>query len=257
MGAKFIVDRRCEVKHSLTLTGLIKGLQYQGLLRQVGELAAAGALADRDADARVDLVMPTEQIPTDLTIRELQEHTAALFEHRHTCRTCPSSIKGHVGGCIGYVPYPISEGMEFLLWQTTVQGMTGNLPEVLLPRVVAFAEKAQTIRRTPFADQLRSRGDLIGLRARSYQNGPIWSRTRLTSSQVLDLFFKAGVVAGDELRILAGFLFACLQMAKALEPALSDEEQRLSMADDIYPYTVVYELMTRALQQSVGIYVWP
>ncbi|MFZ5828287.1 MAG: hypothetical protein ACOY94_28610 [Bacillota bacterium] len=257
MGAKFIVDRRCEVKRSLTLTGLIKGLQYQTLLRQVSDLAAAGALADCDADARVDLVMPTEQVPEDLTIRELQEHTAALFEHRNLCRTCPSSMKGHVGGCIGYIPYPISEGMEFLLWQTAVQGLTGELPETLLPRVVAFAEKARAIRRTPFADQLRSRGDLLGLRARLFQHGPIWSRTRLSSSQVLDLFFKPGVVAGDDLRILAGFLFASLQVARALEPAIHDEEQRLSMADEIRPYAVLYDLMTRALQQSMGIYVWP
>lgn len=258
MGAKFIVDRRCEVKQSLTLTGLIRGLQYQGLLRQVSELAAAGSLDGCDADARVDLVLPMlDQIPPDLTIRELQEQTAALFEHRLACRNCPSSLKGHVGGCIGYVPYPISEGMEFLLWQTAVRALQGELPEMLLARVVAFAERAQGLRKTPFADELRRRGDLIGPRPRIYQDGPIWSRNRLTSSQVLDHFFKPGVVAGDDLRVLAGFLFACLQMARALEPAIQDEEQKLSLVDDLRPYSLVHELMTRALQQGVGLYVWP
>ncbi|MFZ5816579.1 MAG: hypothetical protein ACOY93_14975 [Bacillota bacterium] len=258
MGAKFIVDRRCDVKHALTLTGLIKGLQYQGLLRQVSELAATGALAECDAGARVDLVMPTlDRVPPDLTIRELQESTAALLEHRLACRRCPSSLKGQVGGCIGYIPYPISEGMEFLLWQTAVQGLTGALPEALLPRVAAFAEKARAIRRTPFTDELRRRGDLVGPRPRVYQSGPFWGKIRLSSSQVLDLFFRPGVAAGDELRVLAGFLFASLQMGRALEPIITDEEQKLSLADELLPYTQVYELMVRALQQGLGMYVWP
>lgn len=257
MGAKIIVDRRCQVKHALTLTGLIKGLQYQGLLRQVSELAAAGALAECDADARVDLVMPIEQVPPDLTIRELQEHTASLYEHRLVCRSCPSSLKGHVGGCIGYLPYPISEGLEFLFWHTAVLGLKGELPESLLPRVISYAEKARAIRRTPFADGLRRRGDLLSPRPRVYQTGPFWGRRRLTSSQVLDLFFKSGVAAGDDLRIMGGFLFACLQVAKALEPSMTDEEQRQSMADELQPYAVVYELITRAVQQGVGIYIWP
>ncbi len=258
MGAKFIVDRRCEVKASLTLTGLIKGLQYQGLLRQVGDLAAAGALEGQDADARVDLIMPiAEGVPPELTIRELQEQTAALLEHRLTCRNCASSLEGQVGGCIGYIPYPISEGMEFLLWQTAVRGLAGELPEGYLPRVIAFAEKAQTLKRTPFADTLRSRGDLIGLRPRVHTDGPIWARTRLSSAQVLEAFFQGGVVAGDDLRILAGFLAASLAVGRALEPSLRDEEQRLSLAEEIQPYALVYEIMTRALKQSIGLYVWP
>lgn len=258
MGAKFIVDRRCEVKQSLTLTGLIKALQYQSLLRQVSELAAAGALADRDADARLNLVMPTaEQIPPDLTIRELQEHTAALLEHRQSCRNCPSAQQGQVGGCISYVPYPISDGMEFLIWQTAVKGVEGQLPEVMLPRVVAFAERAEEVRRTPFSDELRRRGDLIGEKPRVYHWGSIWKRRRLTSSQVLDLFFKPGVVVADDLRIQAGFLFAVLAMARAMAPAIHDEEQRLSMEEDLQPYAQVYEVMTRALSQGMGIYIWP
>jgi len=258
MGAKFIVDRRCEVKSSLTLTGLIKSLQYQGLLRQVSNLAAAGALEGHDADARVDLVMPmTEGVPPELTIRELQEQTAALLDHRLTCRNCPSAIEGQVGGCIGYIPYPISAGMEFLLWHTAVRGLTGELPDPYLPRVTAFAEKAQGVKRTPFADALRSRSDLIGERPHVHAEGPIWARTRLSSAQVLELFFREGVVAGDNLRILAGFLAAALAVARALEPALRDEEQRLSLTEEIRPYALTYELMVRALRQSIGIYVWP
>lgn len=258
LGAKFIVDRRCEVKQSLTLTGLIKALQYQGLLRQVSELAATGALDHCDADARLDLVMPTsQQVPPELTIRELQEHTAALLRHRHTCRTCPSSQQGQVGGCITYVPYPISEGMEFLFWHTAVQGLEAKLPELLLPRVIAFAEKAQAVKRTPFSDELRRRGDLIGEKPRTYQWGSLWSRRRLSSSQVLDLFFKPGVVAGDDLRILAGFVFAVLAMARALAAGMQDEEQRLCMEEELQPYAQVYEIMLKALSQGVGVYVWP
>jgi hypothetical protein len=258
LGAKFIIDRRCEVKHALTLTGLIRGLQYQGLLRQVSDLAATGALDGCDADARVGLLMPAlESVPPELTIRDLQEQTAALLEHRLTCRNCPSSLSGYVGGCIGYVPYPISEGMEFLLWRTAVQGLTGDLPDLLLPRVIAFAERAQALKKTPFADDLRRRGDLVGEKPRTFQSGTFLKRVRLTSSQVLDQFFRPGAVAGDELRILQGFLLACLQMARAMEPALQDEEQKLSMADDLEPYVGVYELVSRALQQGLGIYVWP
>lgn len=258
MGAKFIVDRRCDVKQGMTLTGLIKGLQYQGLLREMGELAAAGNLADCDAEARVEILLPTfEAIPADLTIRELQEQTAALLEHRLACRSCPSSLRGHVGGCIGYLPYPISEGMEFLLWQTAVRGLKGELPKMWLTRVLAFVERAQGLRKTPFSDEMRQRRDLLGPRPRLHASGPFWGRIRISSSQVLDLFFKPGVIAGEELRELAGFLEAALALARAIEPALRDEEKRLSMIDDLQPYSAVHELLTRALKQGIGVYVWP
>lgn len=258
MGAKFIVDRRCDVKQGMTLTGLIKGLQYQGLLREMSELAAAGNLVDCDAEARVEILLPTfEAIPADLTIRELQEQTAALLEHRSACRSCPSSLRGHVGGCIGYLPYPISEGMEFLLWQTAVRGLQGELPKMWLARVLAFVERAQALRKTPFADEMRRRNDLVGQRQRLYTGGPFWARTRLSSSQVLDLCFKPGVVAGEELRELAGFLEAALAVARAVEPVLRDEEERHSMRDELQPYAVVHELLTRALKQGIGVYVWP
>lgn len=258
MGAKFIVDRRCTVKTSLTLTGLIEAIKYKGLLRRVAELAAAGTLPAYDADARLDMVLPPESgLPAHLTIRELQARSGALMEHRITCRQCPASLTGHVGGCIAYVPYPLSEGMEYLLWRTAVQALKDDLPENLLPRAKAFAERAQLVRQTPFADGLRARGDMLGARPRVHQTGPVWRRERLSSAQVLDAFFINGVLQGDDLRVHAGFLSAALALAAAMEEKLMDDEQRQALVEDVEPYSIVCELMVKALDEGQGVYVWP
>lgn len=258
MGAKFIVDRRCPVKTSLTLTGLIEAIKHKGLLRRIGELAAAGTLPPAGADLRLNMVLPPEAgVYGEMTIRDLQQQTALLLEHRVTCRQCPSSLNGHVGGCIAYVPYPISEGMEYLLWSTALRGLQGDLPDELLPAATAFAARAQELRQTPFAEGMRSRGDLVGARPRVWQSGPVWKRERLTSAQVLDAFFKNGVLAGEELTTYAGFLGAALAVARATEQVLQDESKRIAMVEDIEPYAMVHDLMLTALDQGLGVYVWP
>jgi hypothetical protein len=258
VGAKFIVDRRCTVKSTLTLTGLIEGIKHRSLLRRISELAAAGVLPACDADARIDLVLPPEAgLPMGLTIRELQVQASLLSEHRVTCRQCPSSMTGHVGGCIAYVPYPISEGMEYLLWLTAARALQGKLPEGLMPRARLFAERALAIEQTPLADGLRTRGDLLAGRRHVLQIGPLWRRRRLTSAKVLDAFFVNGVLAGDDLRCHLGFLAAVLALAGAMEPALTDEERRLALQEDIEPYREAHDLMIKAQNQGLGIYVWP
>lgn len=257
MGAKFIVDRRCAVKTSLTLTGLIEAIKYKGLLRRVGELAASGTIAGGE-NVRLDLVLPPEVgLPGDMTVKDLQEQTALLMNHRVTCRQCPSALGGHVGGCITYVPYPISEGMEYLLWTTAVRALEGDLPDELVPAVRDLAVKAQGLKQTSFADGMRKRGDLMGPRPRVWQKGPVWSKQRLTSAQVLDAFFVNGVLTGDDLIIHIGYLQTALAVARAMAPALKDEEQRTALAEETLPYATVLELMETALEQGFGVYVWP
>lgn len=257
LGAKFIVDRRCTVKTSLTLTGLIEAIKHKGLLRRIGELVAAGALPACDASAKLDFLLPEESGHAgQLTIAELRQQTETLAAHRITCRQCPSSLTGHVGGCITYVPYPLSEGMEFLFWSTAVQGLKGELPGGLAEPVAAFARRAQELHTTPFADGLRARRDLLGPRPRVYQEGPAWKRARLSSAQVLDAFFVNGVLAGDDLRVHLSFLTAALAVARAMGRVL-EEERRLALEEEVGPYADVRDLMAMALDQGFGIYVWP
>jgi hypothetical protein len=258
MGAKFIIDRRCSVKTSLTLIGLIEAIKYRGLLRRIHDLAAAGAIPPCDADARLDLVLPPQSgLPGGLTIGDLMAQSDALMSHRIACRQCASSPQGHVGGCIGYVPYPLSEGMEFLLWTTAVRALKGELPEGFLPTARSFAERAMSVRKTPFADGMRERGDIVGARPRLYQSGPVFKRVRLSSAQVLDAFFIHELIAGDDLRVHTGFLGAALAVARAMESAIRDEERRQAMVEDVEPYAMVHDLMTLALEQRLGVYVWP
>ncbi len=258
MGAKFIIDRRCTVKTELTLTGLIESIKYHGVLQRIGELAAAGMVPACDADARVDMILPADStLPEDLTIGDLQAQAEVLMAHRVTCRQCPSSLRGHVGGCIAYVPYPISEGMEFLLWKTAVRALRAELPESMIPTARAFAERARELAETPFAKGLRGRGDLLGRVPRVYRDGPLWRRRQLSSAQVLDRFFWNGLLVGDALRIHAGFLGAVLAVARALVSAVATEEQQQALQEDIEPYTRVHELMLRAVEQGQAVYVWP
>ncbi len=248
VGAKFIIDRRCTVKTSMTLTGLIEGLKHQGVLRRVTELAAAGGVPAGDIE---------REVQGNLSIQDLHEQAALLQQHRVTCRQCPASLHGHVGGCIGYVPYPLSEGMEYLLWVTAVRALEGRMPEPLLPAAQAFAQRAQRIERTPFADGMRARGDLLGPKPRVHASGMLWRKARLTSSQVLDAFFVNGVLAGEDLRIHEGFVAAALAVAEAMEPAMSTDEKRRALLEDVAPYVQVHELLCRGLEQGLGVYVWP
>jgi hypothetical protein len=258
VGAKFIVDRRCPVKTSLTLTGLIEGIKQKGLLRRIHELAAGGTLPQWHEDARLEMVLPADMgLPGEITIKDLQRQTAGLLQHRVTCRQCPSSLNGHVGGCIAYVPYPLSEGLEYLLWTTAVQAMAGELPDALLLPAQSFALLAMQVRETPFADGMKARGDLLSQKPRLWQRGPVWKRERLSSAQVLELFFKNGVIAGEDLRVQAGFLEAALAVARALEKAVRDDEQRQALAEDTQPYVTVHDLMLIALDQGLGVYIWP
>ncbi|HYG56817.1 MAG TPA: hypothetical protein VD902_01925 [Symbiobacteriaceae bacterium] len=258
MGAKFIVDRRCPVKTSLTLTGLIEAIKHKGLLRRINELAASGTVSPPVEGTRVDMVLPPEAgVYGEMTVRDLQRQTELLLQHRITCRQCPSSLNGHVGGCIAYVPYPISEGMEVLLWTTAVRALEGDLPDSLLPAAAAFAARAQELRQTPFAEGVRVRGDLLSARPRVWQNGPLWKRERLTSAQVLEAFFLNGVLSGDELKAHAGFLQAALAVATATEQVVQDEAKRMALVEDVEPYCMVYDLMLAAIDQGLGVYVWP
>lgn len=258
VGAKFIVDRRCTVKTSLTLTGLIEALKQQSLLRRVADMTAAGALPEYDPQTRLDLVLiPDSGTPVNLTLGEVVEQAAVLNEHRVTCRQCPASLHGYVGGCIAYVPYPLSAGLEYLLWLTAVWGVERRLPSALLPRVLAFVDRARIMEQTPFADGMRARGDLLGRAPLIHRAGWLWKRAQISSAQVLDAFFVNGVLAGDDLRIHTGFLEAALALARAMEPAMSDQEKRLALLEDVEPYSQVHALMVRALAQGVGVYVWP
>ncbi|HWI66553.1 MAG TPA: hypothetical protein VNT75_32390 [Symbiobacteriaceae bacterium] len=258
MGAKFIVDRRCPVKSQMTLTGLIEAIKQKSLLRRIGELAVGGPLASWDPEMKIEVLLPPEAgVPGELTVRDLQQQVATLTKHSVTCRMCPSSLNGHVGGCIAYVPYPLSEGLEFLLWTTAVRGLEGDLPEELAEPVAAFARKAQAIKLTPYADGMRKRGDLLSQAPRQWQRGPVWGRERLTSAQVLEAFFLNGMLAGDDLETHAAFLTATLAVARGMEKVLKDDEQRQALAEDVEPYAQVCRLMMMAQDQGFGIYVWP
>lgn len=257
MGAKFIVDRRCSVKSALTLTGLIEGVRNRSVLRRVAELTAAGLLPPCEPETRLQMLLPSCGLSPGLTMRELQERSEAVAGHRIACRQCPSSLTGHVGGCIAYVPYPISEGLEYLLWQTAVRGLTSDLPEGLAEGARAFAHHAMALRATPFSTGLRTKGDLLGRRRRVYRSSRFWWGLRLSSAQVLDAFFVNGLLSGEDLQRHQRFLEAALAVAEAMLPAFTQEERRLALIEDTEPYREVLQLMELALEQQMGIYVWP
>jgi len=48
-----------------------------------------------------------------------------------------------------------------------------------------------------------------------------------------------------------------MALARAMEPAMSGEEKRLALQEDVEPYSQVHQLMVRALEQGLGVYVWP
>ncbi|MDF2629415.1 MAG: hypothetical protein K0R39_3246 [Symbiobacteriaceae bacterium] len=242
----------------MTLIGLIEAIKQKNLLRRVGELAAAGSLPNWDPDAKVQMLLSaTSGVPGELTIRDLQTQAQALIQHSVACRMCPSSLNGHVGGCITYVPYPISEGMEYLFWTTAVRALEGDLPDGVQGPALAFARKAQEVKQTPFADGLRKRGDLLAAAPRSWQRGMVWGRERLTSGQVLDAFFLNGVLTGEALEQQAGFLSAAMAVARGMEKVMKQDDQRQALAEDTEPYSHVLALMQAALDQNFGIYVWP
>jgi hypothetical protein len=147
--------------------------------------------------------------------------------------------------------------MEYLLWLTAVRALEGDLPEAVLPRVRTFAERAMALTQTPFAQELRARGDIVAPRPRTWQGGPLWRRSRLTSAQVLDAFFINGMLAGDDLQVHEGLLGAALALARAMEPAMRDDESRQALLEDTRPYTDAHRLLQLADQQGQGVYVWP
>jgi hypothetical protein len=147
--------------------------------------------------------------------------------------------------------------MEYLLWLTAVRALEGDLPAAVLPRVRMFAERAMALTQTPFAQELRARGDIVGSRVRTWQSGPVWRRSRLTSAQVLDAFFINGTLAGDDLRLHAAFLGAALAVARAMEPAMKDDEAREALIEDTRPYAEAYRLLQLSEDQGQGVYVWP
>ena len=258
MGAKFIVDRRCPVKTQMTLTGLIEAIKQKSLLRRISELAVGGPLTSWDPEVKVEMLLPPEAGAVgEMTVRDLQQQVANLVKHSVTCRMCPSSVNGHVGGCIAYVPYPISEGLEYLLWTTAVRGLEGDLPEEVLAPVAGFARRAQAVKQTPFAEGIRKRGDLISQAPRLWQRGPVWARERLSSAQVLEAFFLNGMLTGDDLEQQAGFLAAALAVARGISIVLKAEEQRQALLEDVEPYATVHQLMEIALDQGFGVYIWP
>jgi hypothetical protein len=225
VGVKFIVDQRCSVKRTLTLTGLIEAVRGRGALRHVTELAAAGML-------------PAEEI-------------------RAACRQCPASLTGRVGGCIADIPYPISEGMEYLLWLTATRALEGELPDPVAGPARSFAEGAMALRQTPFATGLRERGDLLGSRPRTWRKGPVWRARTLTSAQVLDALFCNGLLEGERLLGHASFLRAALAVGEAMGERIADPEQRQAMVEDLKPYADACQLMWIALERDLGVYIWP
>ncbi|MGE5675912.1 MAG: hypothetical protein ACM3XM_18850 [Mycobacterium leprae] len=260
MGAKFIIDRRCSVKSSLSLTGLVEAIKQQGVLRQYNDLVAAGKLPPQEGDVRLDMVWP--QGPGDVTLNALRAQRDALVAHRMTCRQCRSSLRGQVGGCIAYVPYPLTAPVEHLLWRTAVRSLQGELPEPLLEPARAFAEKAMKLKATPFYDDMRKRGDLQTRRPEVFVQGMPWRQQRLSSGQVLNLFFSNGALSGEDLKVHSGFLAAALALGRAVEQALDERAKKPNQEgsgvwEAMAPYATVHELMESALEQGLGLYSWP
>jgi hypothetical protein len=42
-----------------------------------------------------------------------------------------------------------------------------------------------------------------------------------------------------------------------MAPAIKSEEQQRALAEDVQPYGAVHRLMGIALEQGLGVYVWP
>jgi hypothetical protein len=257
MGAKFVVDRSCQLKRDLSLVGLVESLRYQTLLKRVHHLAGVGAVQpDRERPLQL-LLHPEEGQMPPLTLAELEAQVGQLQRHRITCRNCPASLRGHLGGCLGYIPYPLSAGIEYLFWLTGVQALTGGLPAAFAPTALAFVTIAQGLTQTPFADEMRERGEILARAPRVYQSGPLWRRTRLSSSQLLDAFFATGTIQGEGLRIQAGFLGGMLALGRGLEAAMENQEQVEALKEELEAYEALYQLTHIALEQGVGLLVWP
>lgn len=257
MGAKFVVDWSCAVKRDLSLVGLVESLRYQTLLKRVHHMAGVGAVAPDREQPLALLLNPGEGEPPPLTLGELEAHVGELQQYRITCRNCPASLRGHLGGCLGYLPYPISEGMEYLFWLTGVRALTGGLPAAFSPTALAFVTIAQGLSVTPFADEMRLRGEILAPQPRIYQYGPLWRRTRLSSSQLLDAFFATGTIQGEGLRIQAGFLGGLLALGRGLEAAMENQAQVEALQEELEPYEVLYQLTHMALENHVGLLAWP
>lgn len=257
MGAKFVVDHPCVVKRDLSLVGLVESLRYQTLLKRLHHLAGNGALHPEREQPLAHLLGPGEGEAPSLTLSELEAHVGTLQQYRITCRNCPASLRGHLGGCLGYIPYPISEGMEYLFWLTGVQALTGGLPAAFGPTALAFVSIAQGLAVTPFADEMRARGEILAAEPRLYNAGPLWRRVRLSSSQLLDAFFATGTIQGEGLRLQAGFLGGLLALGRGLEGVMEDQTQVEALKEELEPYEVLYQLAHMALEQGAGLLVWP
>jgi hypothetical protein len=257
VGAKFVVDSSCAVKRDLTVVGLVESLRYQTLLKRVHHLVGVGVVQPVQEMPLRLLLRPEEGEPPAFTLQELEEQVGRLQQYRTLCRNCPSSLRGHLGGCLGYIPYPISPGMEYLFWLTGVRALTSGLPAAFTPTALAFVEIARGLTETPFADQMRIRGEILARAPRIYQTGPLWRRKRLTSSQILEAFFATGTLQGEGLRMNAGFLGGLLTLGRGLEAAMQNQEQVEALQEELEPYEVLYQLFHIALERDVGLVVWP
>jgi hypothetical protein len=257
MGAKFVVDRACVVKRDLSVVGLVESLRYQTLLKRVHQLAEVGAARERREQPLALLLNPGEGEAPPLTVGELEEQVGQLQQYRLACRNCPAALRGHLGGCLGYIPYPISAGMEYLFWLTGVQALSGGLPAAFSPTALAFVTIARGLTVTPFADEMRARGQILASAPRLYQSGPLWRRTRFSTSQLLDAFFATGTIQGEGLRIHAGFLGGLLALGRGLEGVIEDQAQVEALKEELEPYEVLYQLTHIALDQGVELLVWP
>lgn len=258
MSARFIVSRKCDTKEELTLTGLLDLQRQQGLLAMFEEAALAGEMAPADLDDELELaVAGTDEVLT-VTFRQLQEHTAELKQYRRTCRICPVNVTGRVGGCITYLPYPVSEGLEYLFWLAARQAVQNSLPQDRLPFVRLFMDRAGASNETPWVDSMRRSGYLMASQARVVASGPFWARTRISSSQLLEYFFRPAQLAGEELLVHAGFLGTVTALGLGLSEQLQQDDERLTaLYEDLAPYKTLHKFMQRASLHEQGIQVWP
>lgn len=258
MSARFIVGLKCETKEALTLTGLLDLQRQQGLLAMFEEAAAAGELEVARHDEPLELVVPgTDEVLT-VTLEQLRTQTAQLKSFRRICRVCPFSVGGRVGGCVTYLPYPVSEGMEYLFWLAFRQAVERKLPQDQQPLVMLFAEKASEVLETPWADLMRANGHLMAPRPREVAWGPVWRRQRVTTAQLIERFFKTSMLAGDELLIHAGFLSAVITLGRALKRTWSEDEERVTaLREDLAPYEALHPFLQNALVRSQPVQVWP
>jgi hypothetical protein len=258
VSARFIVSRKCETKERLTLTGLIDLQRQLGLLASLEELVASGELEAADEDEPYELVFPAAGETTEVSLGRLKEQTACLTGFRRVCRLCPANGTGQVGGCVTYLPYPVSEGLEFLFWLAGRLALSGRLSPATAPAVLAFLERAAALQKTPWADGMRQAGYLMASRPWPLSWGPLWARRRLSSSHLLERFFRTPVLTGEDLTAHTGFLAAVVGAGRSLARALERDEERLSaLREDLAAYERLYRYMQRAAALEEGVQVWP